>query len=232
MRRHVYLGLVLAVLVVVPGRCAAQPRCGPLYSLPADGTWVEYVWQATLPDGREQMGTLRISSVGSRQVQGVRHRWVEIKKATRQGAETRVQLRNLLVAEKAFADSQSLQGNVAEVFAQDDLKGPVTRLTTSRLEEFISLGIEGPGAILKTVGDEEELATGLGKFPARHVSAQGKRGDRTLEYHGWLTGKVPFGWAKFEIRERSGKKPESVFRAVATRSGADARSEVSETRAK
>jgi hypothetical protein len=227
-----YLGLVLAVLVVVPGRCAAEARCAPLYSLPADGTWVEYTWQATLSDGREQTGTLRLSSVGSRQLQGIQHRCVEIKKVTRQEGGTTVQLRKLLVAEKAFAESRSLQGNVVEVFAQDDIEGPVTRLTTSRLEEFISLGIEGPGGILKKVGDEEELATRLGKFLVQHVSAQGKRGERILEYHGWLAGKVPFGCAKFEIREKSGKRPDIVFSAVGARSGADARSEVMETRAK
>jgi hypothetical protein len=233
MPRHVYLALVLALLVAAPDQCAAQTTCAPLYALPADGTWVEYVWKATGTDGQQQGGTLRLASVGSKEVQGVRHRWVEIRKETGQGKESTCQVRRLLVAEKAFRENGSLQGNVAEALAQDSHGGPVTALEGARLEEFVNLGISGPEAALRTVADRVEVETPLGKFITRQVSARGKRGERLLEYRGWLTEQVPFGWARFEIHETAGKAaPRTVFTAVATRCGQDARSEPEETRGK
>jgi hypothetical protein len=232
MFRRVCLVLMLAALVWNPGRSAAQTNVAPLYALPADGTWVEYGWKATGPENQEQTGTLRISSVGRKDVQGVSHRWIEIKKEVRRGEEMRRQFRKLLVAEKAFTESQSLRGNVAEAFAQDEPGGPVSRLGAQRLDDFLDLGIEGAGTVLKEVR-EEEVETKLGKFPSRYVTARGKSGERVLEYHGWLSREVPFGWVKFEIREATGQGvSRTIFTAGATRSGRDATSEVDEAKAR
>ena len=53
------------------------------------------------------------------------------------------------------------------------------------------------------------------------------------EYEGWLTADVPFGCARFEVREGEGDgSSKTVFTATAVRRGKGAKSEVNEAKAK
>src|SRR4051794_39909260 len=81
MVRSMCFAVSLAVLFGVPGRCPAQTRVAPLYSLPADGVWVEFDFQYRDRLNRAIKGTMRISSTGRKDVDGVAHRWIEIKLA-------------------------------------------------------------------------------------------------------------------------------------------------------
>ena len=223
------LGLVLLVVGLAP---AGQPSASPLYSLPPDGTWVEYTWTARGPDGQEQSGTLRISSVGRTERQGAPHRWVEFKLEAKAGERTQTKLRKLLIPESAFAGGRSPLGAAVEAYAQNRPGGPVTRLTPAQVNDFLGLGIGPSGVPIRSVGEHEEVETELGRFITRRVTAVGPAGERTLEYHGWLTARVPFGWAKFAILERSGPQTHTLFTATARRTGSGARSELDHSQAR
>src|SRR5215510_5220630 len=134
-RAHLFALLVVAVC---PGGSHAQTKAAPFYSLPADGAWVEYEWRRTAAETKEE-GTLRISSVGAKDIDGTRCRWVEVKVETRAGDKTKWQVRKLLVAERPFRNGRPLQECVVECYHQDDASRTVTRLSKPRLDEFLSL---------------------------------------------------------------------------------------------
>jgi hypothetical protein len=220
-------GLVLAVLLGGPRWSAARQRPAPLYSLPVDGTWVEHEWKGIGPDSKEQAGLLRISSVGTAERKGLRCRWVEVRKTVKNRARGQHHWRKLLVAEGTFARSRALRGSVIECWEQEKAGGPVTRLTRRRLEDFLGMGFGGSEAHLALVRDNVEVETEVGKRSVKLVSVRAKVGKRALEHRGWLTEEVPFGWARFEIWEATGKiPPRRLFQAVVARTGQGARSEV------
>jgi hypothetical protein len=181
---------------------------------------VEYEWKAMEPDASEQTGTLHICSLGREERKGLRCRWVEVRKTVRKGPGLKYRSRKLLVAEEAFARNRVLRGNVIECWEQVKEGGPFTRLTGRRLQDFLGMGFEGSEARLRTVREKVEVETGLGKRSAKLVSANGRPGKRTLEYRGWLSEEVPFGWARFEIREARGRSSQqTIFTAVVKRTG-------------
>jgi hypothetical protein len=216
-------------LLLVASVALGEGKLAPFYSLPADGAWVEYDWKRTRPDGTEQQGTLRLASVGAKDMDGVRCRWVEITVRSKANDKATWQRRKLLVEEKAFADGKALQDCARDCFHHDGANSQATRLSGKRLGEFLRMGIAGDDLTLRVVREMEEVPTGLGKFTARLVSAGG--GDHKSEYRAWVTRDVPFGVAKFEIREPMGGA-RTIFVATAERSGTDARSELDETTAR
>jgi hypothetical protein len=212
---------------------AADPeRAAPIYSLPTDDAWIEYNCTAIGPGGKEMNVTLRISSVGTKDDDGTRSRWVEIRKEFETGKEKRREYRKLLVAEKAFADKPNLQNHVRLVYGQDGDRTPFL-LSPARKDEFLTMGLQGSGTELREVKASETVDTKLGKYAARSVTARGKSGDRELEYRGWLTADVPFGCVRFEIYEKIGDGPQRrIFTAEAVLSGRGAKAEVDESRGK
>jgi hypothetical protein len=233
MLRSACCWLVLLVAPWSSSLAAAEPRVAPLYALPADGTWVEYQWKAQGPDGSALTGTLRISSVGRKEINGGAHRWVEITRDWKEDGKARSRSRKLLVSEKALPDGWHWRESVQTVFAMEGRDGVVTQLSPKRTGEFLGMGFDATDVALKEVRPEEKVETALGKFVTRHVTARTDDERRTLEYHGWLTTEVPYGWAKCEVHERVGAgRPRLVFSAAAVRSGRDARSVVDETKVK
>jgi hypothetical protein len=221
--------LLLAALVAYPSGLRAQTRAAPLYALPADGTWVEYDWEEVKPGGIAQTGTLRLSSVGATTVTGIAHRWVEIIRETRRAGKVERRSRKLLVDEQAFAAGRPLYEAVVRGYdkARD---GSVIPMSRDRLRVFTRLGIQGAEEALRQVSTGEAVQTPLGMFRTRHVAARGSTAGRVLEYDGWLSPDLPFGWARMEIREPAGTgPPRLVFRASASRTGQSARAEVDET---
>jgi hypothetical protein len=86
---------------------------------------------------------------------------------------------------------------------------------------------------LKEVRARAKVTTPLGEYEAQHVTARSKSGERVREYDGWLTADVPFGCARFEVREGTGDGPRKiVFAATAARSGKGAKAQVNEAKAK
>jgi hypothetical protein len=206
-----------------------QNQPAPFYSLPVDGSWVEYDWTFTDGQGKEHRGLLRISSVGKERVDGKTCRWVELKRRGREENQGPTKIRKLLVEEPG-RDVPAGPGRPLEVvlgFSRDESDGPVTRLGARRLAEVAHLGFESDESGLREEAKEQKIQTPLAEFVARHVSMAGRTGQRRLEYHGWLTSDLPFGWAKMEIRELGGKGPARVLYSVtARRRGTGARSEL------
>jgi len=230
MLRIRFLIFVLLVAIGNPSRTAAQSEPAPIYALPADGTWVEYTWQATDRYHEERTGLLRISSVGRKEVKDAACRWIEIRLEARDGDKMTRRLRKFLVAPRAFTRGQSFEDHVLEGFAQSTPKDGVIRLPTKRLYDFLNLGLNAQ--TLTEVQKQAEVKTPLGSFRTRHVSAAGSRGPRTLTYDAWLTDDMPFGWCQIEVHEQRGAGPALlVFRATASRNGRDAKSELDETKA-
>lgn len=231
MRRRRWLFIL--VLLTRPSLTAAQTWVAPFYSLPADGTWVEYDWRHTGAKDQQLTGMLRISSVGVKQIEGAPHRWIEIKLETAQTGKHKRELRKLLVAENAMRAGRPLIESVVACYDKDNATAKVTLLAGKRTHDFLSLGVRGETATLHEEQGKAELQTKLGKFLARQVSAQGNLENRTLQYRGWLTDQAPFGWAKFEIKELSDRAaPRLVFTATVAKRGQDAKSELDETQAK
>jgi hypothetical protein len=229
MARLISLALLLCVVSPVPAPAAEQPtRAAPVYALPADGSWVEYDWTGVGPAGEDIKGVLRISSVGTKTVAGVESRWVEVRKDTVRGNETKREYRKFLVPVEAFAKAPTLRDHVDAVIGQNDSQAPHALSATAR-RTFLEMGLSGDDAALKEVRPREKVEVPLGKYEAREMRARGKSGERELEYHGWLSADVPFGCARFEVVEGSGK---TIFAAKAARSGRDAKAEVDETKSK
>jgi hypothetical protein len=224
--RRVVLVVTLVSFACAPGRGAAQTGAAPLYSLPKDGTWVEYACTVAEQGGRQQTGTLRISSVGQTVTQGARYRWVEIKWESDPGGKQTRRIRKLQVVEETFARSRSLKDSVVAIFDQGE-GGAVARMSTPQARAFLSLGLEVRDTGLKTRNVEKHEIR-PGEIRTRQVSGAGD-----LMYDGWLTDTVPFGWSRFEIREVRGEGPgRKVFTAAVARTGPGARSEVDESKAK
>src|SRR5439155_4096420 len=140
MARLTSLVLAASVLFLSPSRAAEPTRPAPIYSLPRDGSWVEYDWTGVGPDGKETKGVLRISSVGTTTSAGVESRWVEVRKEYSQGGETRREYRKFLVPVKAFTDSPTLRGHVSSVIGRDNSDAPAG-LSAKRARTFVSMGL-------------------------------------------------------------------------------------------
>jgi hypothetical protein len=220
------------IVPLLPAWSWAQPpsRVAPLYSLPAAGTWVEYAWRASGPNGRDRTGTLRISFIGEKEVQGVTCCWIELERRSQVGGKTRSWVRKVLVDRAAVQAGDPLGGHIREGYERRGEAGaPVTRLSSRQLDDFFGLGFEGLDAGLKLVGDEEVVQTGLGRLAARQVTATGHVQGRLLEYRAWLTDRIPFGWAQFAVRATRSERPaHALFTIRAERSGTNARSALAE----
>jgi hypothetical protein len=215
-------------LLALAPAASADDKPSPFYALPEDGAWLEYEWTLTKANRATERGTLRLSSVGVTDVGGVRCRWLEIRVEAGSGERTHVQCRKLLVAEKAFTNGQPLENCVLDCFHREDGQ-EVIRLPRNRTAAFLRLNLSGD-LTLREINAREEVTTGLGKRTARHVTAGGKDGSGTQEYHAWLSNDVPFGVVKFEIHEWNDPNPPRVlFTAAAKRSGKGAKSEVDHT---
>jgi hypothetical protein len=225
--------LVVAFLLAPAVVEAAKPtRLAVIYALPPDGAWIEFQWTLSNTDGKSAKGTLRLSSVGSKIVDDIKCRWIEIRKEYRQDGVTKLEYRKLLVEEKAFAKTADLREHVRILVGQEDSGAP-TVFSESRRRDFLNMGLDDPNAPLKEIAASETVTTKLGKFDARRVCLRSKSGTSAREYHGWLTPDVPFGCVRFEIHRRNGAGPKkTIFTAVAVRQGSDAKAEVDESKAR
>ena len=214
----------LGLLLCLVSRSPAQQRPAPVYALPANGVWVEYRFESLSKDGKKDLGTLRISSVGLTTINEKAHRWLEfsleIPKAKRK-------LRKLLVLE-AGSTQTSWTDRIVEGYSSEGPGESVNMMSRASLRSFMSMG--SFDQTLQEQKGDVSVVTGLGELNCRYVIS---RGSGSLEYRGWLVSGVPFGWAKFEIVEHTNENlPRVVFRATAHKSGAGAKSELDEAKAK
>jgi hypothetical protein len=137
MSRLIGLTLLIVSFVSAPGRSAAQEQVNLIRGLPPDKTWVEYDWKCTRPGASEHTGTLRISSVGAKEIRGQRYRWIEIKLESQGEGETRTRLRKLLVAEQAVDEGLAPSVSVVEGYSSEGTSGPVVRLAQTQINDFL-----------------------------------------------------------------------------------------------
>jgi hypothetical protein len=232
MPRTCSLTLVFLIALTASVSATDPERAAPIYSLPAEGAWIEYRCTAIGPDGKEITGTLRVSSVGTKDAAGTTCRWVEVRKEFDRGKETQREYRKMLVAEKGFAERPTLENHVRLVYGQDGNRTPF-QLNSRRTSEFLGMGLPSKGSELHEVKAVDNVETKLGKFAARAVNACGTSGERELEYRGWLSADVPFGCVRFEVYEKIGDAPQRrIFTAEAALSGRGAKAELDESKMK
>lgn len=233
-----YFGIVLvsamAGLTVQSAEPQPPARVAPIYSIPKDGTWIEYDFQYLDIRNKEHKGKMRTSSVGQkRSKEGVLCRWIEIKM---EGNTFDTRWGKLLISENVFTQGQTLEDSVAEAYHQEGVEGRLLNMSGSQISDYFTMGIRGELRVVK----QEDIETKLGKFASKRVLASGKgkqrpnraREDvdpvqRDLEYRAWLTSDIPFGVARFEVWGRVGDEPvRLLFQAEATKIGSGAKSEI------
>jgi hypothetical protein len=215
----------LATLTCLLGLAALalseEPRSpAAIYTLPADGIWVEYDCQVADAAGKTVPATLRLSAVGTKDAREGRLRRIEMQLTVgRKDNEVR-KLRQLLVSERLLKETGSLQASIVEVLARDENRIGVRRLSRDSVDDLIGLGIRDRRVGLRVLNEEAECETPLGKYRTRYITAENKREGRTLIYEGWLTSDVPFGWARFHIIEQSEQElRRTIFSATASGTG-------------
>lgn len=235
-----YSYAVIALILATSSAVYAEPKqnvptkVAPLYSLPPDGTWVELDFKSQNRRGTDVKGVLRLSSVGQKQTADGPVRWIEVKMS---GADIVTRYGKMLVREKAFTEGQSLEDNVLEAYHQENIRGPIKRMTGSEINDYFTMGIRGE---LKQIKEKEEVTTKFGSLTCRYVEGNGrgrlrparlaqteKAIERSLEYRAWLTNQIPFGIARFEVWAKVGTDSAWLaFAAEAARRGTGAKSEV------
>lgn len=226
----------LISLAIADDAAEVRVKVAPIYSLPPDGTWVEYEIAYVDRKGRSTGGLMRISSVGRPQESGRVCRWIEVSIE----AESMVQrIGKFLIREDAYLSRGSLEDSVIEAYHQEGPKGTIVRLEGRKLTDYFTMGIRGD---LKEVAASEKVNLPMGAFDARRLSTHGhgiqipaggrdssaapgeEEEEHPLEYRCWLTKEIPFGIARFEVwaKPRSTDPTQIVFSAAALRQGANA----------
>jgi hypothetical protein len=227
MRRVLGVGAVALFLASFGGPARAEePHLSFLYSLPPDGSWVEFELDGVTLVSRAY-GTMRMSSVGQKAIKGEPHRWIELKfdvtqEGKRNNKSKELTYVKLLVAAKAVKEGRALKGQIAEAYVKSGKDG-----VPSRIDQLATLGIREAPAKLRLVQEKEEISTKLGDFAARRLAFGMNDGDRPSEGADfWLSTDVPFGIVKAEVRSFG------IFKFAAIRKGKDAKSELDVSKAK
>jgi hypothetical protein len=223
--------LLLTVLLLQASPVRSQEEVAPLYALPADGTWAEYAWTMSRPGQKDKKGSLRLSCLDNKEVKGIGCRWVEFKNEEIADDSKKIHLRQLLIPLDGLTRGKSLMDVVVEAHAST-AAGTMTRLSGSRFEEFLYLGLGRKNAALRLLSEKEEVKTESGRYAARHFSASGRASERSLNYHVWLTAQSPFGWVKFKLEEQDGNSTRRTFIASLAKTGCCAKSELDPIRVK
>lgn len=221
--------LASLTLILVAHPLSAQQKPAVLYSLPADGVWAEFTMKRTGPrDLPASTGMLRISSVGTKIVNGLAHRWIQIKGDYEISDREFTFVTKLLLAEKAVGRGELLPDSVPEAYGAFTRKGEpqkTGRMSNKEIEQLLSQGTPKTGQS-RLAADMEEITTPIGKFMAKRLSiTYSDPSNPKMEACFWLTKDVPFGWAKYELKQ-DGK---TVFLYELAKTGTGAKSELDES---
>ncbi|GAB4143523.1 MAG: hypothetical protein Tsb009_14690 [Planctomycetaceae bacterium] len=191
---------------------------GLLYRLPDDGTGV--VYEMTVKSKKREMlvsGTLTMSSVGVKTIEGKRHRWIEFVMKLSHMKQDRTIVTKLLVPEDQLGKgknplTQCKKGWVRFLPKKAEALQKISGPEAGPIPAFLA----GPLLDIKKL-PMKEIETGIGKISCTGESGrigylQGKT-DVRVQYQTRLTEKSPFGVASsvLEIQEqRDGKTYEEV----------------------
>jgi hypothetical protein len=220
MQRRILSVCCSALLLAATARSAEPTRVAPFYSIAAVGTWVEYRITEVDAARKPHTGRLRITVGGTERHDGVTYHWIEMDQKTTQDDKTIHKVRRFLIADVALAAGPSWDGNVRAAYAKSGDDKEERALTATEIKRLLTMGFEGPQEGLHKASKSETVHTKLGNFQAHKVTATARHGELELTYKAWLTDKVPFGWVKLEVREKSADETTRlVYRAEVLREG-------------
>jgi hypothetical protein len=212
------------VVLLAPSPLWAQTRPSLLYSLPPDGTWVEYEVKGSRSK-QPISGTLRVACFGSQEVNKVKYRWIEVKLEIKKGVDKRIEIFKMKIDEKALEGGPAWAGNVVEVHQKVDAKAPV-KLPPQQGEEFLSMGCIDGDVKLAVKKEKASVTTSKETLTCKEVEANCKRSDGQIDYLCWLNSTVPFGWARINTVTRLKDEEVSIFTATYVQKGTGAKSEL------
>jgi hypothetical protein len=190
---------------------AMQPNVthadGLIYKLPQDGTSVELkVTGLVERDGKteEMDGTIWVSSVGKKTVDGEVCRWIELKWAATQVKRDSTAVTKVLVPEKQLAAGKTPVSHVREVwYKMGDREAKEVTDLNGRRAGLLPAFLAGPFKDVTKV-EAKTIDSGLGKLECKGVTGtvQFKQGseDHKWTFTNWLNEKAPFGLVASEIK--------------------------------
>lgn len=208
--RGIFSAALGALCVLVPATTLAE---GLLYQLPEDGTWVRFDLDVSGSETDGMMvtlvGTLKMSSVGTVDVNGERCRWIEVAIEASANDEPFTQVDKVLIPQKHLAAGKEPLKHVVEAWKKhsmiadgrpreiEDSAGRVARSLES-LRPFL----HGPFRKVKKL-DKVPITTKLGKLECAGIRAsevvdqsRGVTVDTTYTIR--LHKKAPFGVVTWE----------------------------------
>jgi hypothetical protein len=201
---------------------------GLFYRVPKDGTWAEYhvsVKEGRTPQGDK--GSLTIRSVGSKEVKGKPHRWIElVVKITGADGNEQVASRRtikLLVPEENFALGKDPLSGVDQIWTKRGDAAPQNVADKAETQQNLVIFFAGPLQEVKKPELKREVQWRRGKLTCQEihgtVTAEGppSRSDQTiiLKQKVALHEETPFGFAEMNI-EASMRSMEGIEREPAT----------------
>ncbi len=172
---------------------------GLLYRLPKDGAWAEYKIESkeTNPDGSEVTltGTLKLSSVGTAQVDGKACRWIELETNAKRNKEEFTTIDKLLIPEEQLTVGKDPLKHILKAWCQHSQIPGGPRLIDSQGQEMkhVKPLVHGPYKNAQKLESKLLDNKKLGKLECEGVSATEKMGGLNISYDIRLNEKSPFG---------------------------------------
>lgn len=192
-------------LVILAAPAAAQNDCIKDFRMPAAGTWAEY-----LGNNNKDTTTMRYAVVGTETREGTEMKWLELRMTGADSSKT-------MVYQMLTPGNPAELGRVQEIVFKTGNK-PAMKMSPmmmgmlrGQLEKSSLLSNLCEGV---TVVGEETVEVPAGSFKTVHLH------NAKHESDAWVSTKVPFYMVK-----STGKK----FEMALTRSGAGAKSSITET---
>lgn len=232
------LSLALLAFVALLAPVTAD---GLVYRLPTDGTFVRYDLeikeQRGEGEGKTVTGSLTMSSVGAKEVDGKKCRWIEIKMVMKAGEREQVQIVKVLSPEEHLkAGSSAIEHMVKGWHGRQGKEARAIEGSKDRRLGPVPAFLCGPFMNSKKL-PAEEIDTKLGKLSCPGVTGSIKleQGKNIVEisFKNRLSDKAPFGVVSSHMTykvESNGKTRDAgtLFLKLAE-VGKDAKSELPES---
>lgn len=204
-----------------------------------DGAWVEYFLTVRVvgrPD-TETTGILKVSSIRSENVDGTRHRWIELNLTLHQDAGDQRSLFKLLLPGDRIADGEPLEHVAKGWLKRDGEQEPLPFPELRDLERALLQALL-PGSIAETAEVDEfrrvDYQRGRLECPSAVAGREVVKTDSIeadAEFTVWPHEEIPFGTAAVKIvaegrSQSNGGLPRTVLDFVVNDFGTGAESEL------
>jgi len=188
-----------------------QPGPQPLLqTLPEDGAWVTYYVLMKI-DGDENQVEWTAASVGTKDVDGEPHRWLELRA---KGGDTVYRMYKALIPESKFAPGKNPMKDAREIWVRDGNDAP-RRISSIREDDpYLDLLLSGPVSNVIKLDKTENVEWQKGRLNCEIWEGENKIEIRSLKVentHRVLKNKsVPFGIAGAKVRLQGGNRSAAV----------------------